>query len=164
MLPELPDPTPEPIERFSPSLVNDLLACPRRAGFARDASFKVWRRPSTFSVLGEAAHAVVEAVTNRHAWPSDRIERRRELESLWEASVRNGATKLRDAWAPAVPPPVEEWPTYHVTKARCLRRAERTITERSVPPGGVMAPPGPKGATGAEIALVDATSGCRSPA
>ena len=132
MLPEFRDPVPEPIERFSPTLANELLACPRRVGFARDPSFAGWKRPSTFSVLGDAAHAVAELVAKRHNWPIEPEERRRRLEIVWDDRVRAGAAKLSAAWAPAEPPPIEEWPTYHVTRSRTIRRAERAIAERGV--------------------------------
>lgn len=161
MLPELPDPLPEPIGRFSPTLANDLLACPRRVGFARDRTFASWRRPSTFSVLGDAAHAVAEVVAKRHGWPAEQADRRRHLEAVWDDRIGKGAAKLAAAWAPAEPPPVQEWPTYQVTRSRTIRRAERAIAERrvdgSTEPVAHLEARGVSGWT--EVELVDPTSG-----
>jgi hypothetical protein len=160
MLPEFPRPAPEPIERFSPTLANDLLACPRRIGFARDPSFATWKRPSTFSVLGDATHAVAEFVEKHDHWPTDPSERRRHLELVWDDRVGAGAVKLAAAWAPTAPPPAQEWPTYEVTRARTIRRAERVIRER----GEVVAKAAarlhaPDVTAGPEVKLTDPTSG-----
>lgn len=160
MLPELPDPSPKPIEWFSPTLANDLLACPRRVGFARDPSFASWKRPSTFSVLGEAAHAVAEFAAKNNSWHAEGGERRRQLEAVWSDRINDGARKLAKRWAPAVPPPPEEWPGYHVTRVRTLRRAERAVTEQHSAKSKVaLRSCDFDGSIGTEIELTDPTSG-----
>jgi CRISPR/Cas system-associated exonuclease Cas4 (RecB family) len=161
MLPDLPHPSPEPIARVTPTLSNDLLACPRRVGFARDPSFARWRRPSTFSVLGDAAHAVAEHVAEVQQWPAEPGELRRHLNAAWEERIEAGAARLAAAWAPAVPPPPEEWPAYQVTRLRTIRRAERAIGAQLEEPRSVAVacPSVPSSAAGTEVELVDRASG-----
>jgi hypothetical protein len=161
MLPSFPKPAPEPIDRFSPTLANALLACPRRVAFGRDDAFTVWKRPSTFSVLGDAAHALADVVAKARDWSADPNERRRQLEARWDDRISAGLAKLAGAWAPSVPPPPEQWPSYQVTRSRTLRRAERVLSARRSPYGTERGSGGgsPRGATGTEVELNDPVSG-----
>ena len=147
--PEFSTPSPEGISKVSPSLANELLSCELKAGFGRDARFKEWRRPTTYSVLGDAAHAVTEAAFKRADWPIDPSQRRAALEAAWEGFVSAGTTRLASAWSPAVAPPREEWPGYQLTKMRTLRRAERVIGSRKADLSDPL--PG----TGIETTLID---------
>lgn len=148
-LPDFPTPSPAPITKVSPSLANELLACQLKAAFGRDDRFKGWRRPSTYSVLGETAHAVTEAAFKRTDWASEQSHRRAALEITWESCVAAGTARLASAWSPSSPPPAEEWPGYQLTKIRTLRRAERVIESRTSNRGEPL--PG----TGIEAALAD---------
>jgi RecB family exonuclease len=147
--PEFAAPSPERITTVSPSLANDLLACQFKVAFGRDGQSQGWRRPSTYSVLGEAAHAVTEAAFKRSDWADDPAGRRSALEAAWEGCIAAGATKLSSAWSPAAPPPAEEWPGYQLTRTRTLRRAERLIAAKAPHRGDQ--PPG----TGIETTLAD---------
>lgn len=148
-LPEFPTPSPEPISKVSPSLANELLTCEVKVAFGRDKRFKGWRRPSTYSLLGDAAHSVTEAAFKRTDWSSEPSQLRVELEAAWERCVAAGTTRLKSAWSPAIPPPAEEWPGYQLTKVRTLRRAETMITSREANGGE------PPRGTGVEATLTD---------
>ena len=151
-LPDLDGPRPTLIDRISPSSANELLACELRAGFSRDVRFKRWRRPSTYSVLGESAHAVIEAAFKRTDWPNDPDRLRDQIEAVWDGSVAVGVAKLAKAWAPANPPPADEWPGFQLTRARTARRVERLVT--AAPAARVAPAPG----TGIEVTLEDPNS------
>ena len=130
MLPDLPSPSPTPIDRVSPSLANDLLACELRVGFARDARFSAWRRPSTFSVLGVAAHRMIETALRSRALKTDDVSD--EFERVWDEVIAEGRQLLLAAWQPVTPPPPADWPGYQLTRTRALRRARRIVaTHRS---------------------------------
>ncbi len=150
---DFPYPNPTPIDEFSPSLVNHLLSCQLRVGFARDTLHKVWRRPNTYSALGLAAHSVAEAATKKHDWPDDPDERRTLLADLWKKQVEIQSSRLEDAWAPALPPPPEEWPGYALTRVRTMRRVEQQRNAH-VAARSKRAP-----STGVEIELRDPRSG-----
>jgi RecB family exonuclease len=125
-------PHPTPITELSPSLANQLMACQLRVAFARDPDQRSWRRPSTYSALGLAAHAVTEAAFKRRDWPSDGDAFRGQLQELWETEIAKGAADLEKAWEPSKPPPPPEWPGYAMTRARTIRRALRLLaTPRS---------------------------------
>lgn len=127
MAPEFPTPRPSPIDWVSPSLANQLLACELRAAFERDDDTASWRRPSTFTALGNVAHEVTEAAYKRSAWPDEPDELRAGLEALWDAKVRDSAAELVERWPSTEPPPPEEWPGYQLTRARTIRKAQRLI-------------------------------------
>ena len=150
---DFPTPHPLPIESISPSLANDLLACQLRVAFSRDPELRSWRRPSTYSALGVAAHWVTEKAFKRSHWPTDAVQVRNRLVELWDGEIERGASALANAWAPAIPPPPNEWPGYSLTRARTIRRAVKLLTSRSAGSGDRI--PG----TGIEIELTDAESG-----
>lgn len=84
-------------------------------------------------MLGEAAHAVIEAAFRSVGWPDDPAAAAAEIAAAWDAAVEAGMRKLATAWEPAVPPPPEEWPGYQLTKVRTIRRAKRLLaTPQSV--------------------------------
>lgn len=120
-------PRPNPIVGVTPSLANQLLACELRVAFSRDPQNGRWNRPSTYSVLGTAAHAVSEAVFRRRSWPSEPALLRTALEEVWETEIEKGSAKLATAWAPAEPPAAYEWPGYSLTKTRTIRRAVKLL-------------------------------------
>lgn len=151
---DFPGPQPTRIERVSPSLANQLQACELRVAFSRDANYKHLRRPSTYSVLGEVAHAVSEAAHKTVGHEGDLTGARVWLEQRWDDEVEKKASKLKEAWSPAVPPPPVEWPGYNLTRARTLRLGARLMAER-VPATGAEQVAG----TGTEIDLEDSTSG-----
>lgn len=150
---DFPSPSPAPIVEFSPSLANLLLSCQLRAGFSRDPAYKNWRRPTTYTALGIAAHAVTEAAFKRKDWPADPSMARVQLQRVWAAEIEIGVKHLAEAWSPATPPPPQHWPGFALTKARTLRRATK-ILEASKPSGD-QAPPG----AGIELELRDPESG-----
>lgn len=150
---EFPSPSPTPIAEISPSLANQLLTCQLRTGFARDPEHKGWRRPSTWSALGVAAHAVTEAVFKRNDWPENPSAARELLEELWTEEIERGVKNLAETWSPATPPPPQEWPGYALTRSRTIRRASKLAAVPKV--AGTKPAPG----TGVELELRDPDSG-----
>jgi len=129
-LPDFLTPTPESIDRVSPTMANQLLGCGLHVAFRRDPNHAGWHRPSEFSALGSAAHAVTESAYLRRDWPDDETELRGLLEAVWNNKIADERTKLIEAWSPSEPPPAEEWPGYHLTRARTIRRCARLISNR----------------------------------
>jgi RecB family exonuclease len=110
-------------------LANDLLACTRRAAYGRDPAFTRWRRPSTFSVLGEASHTLTQLAMQRREWPANPGDRRSALVDEWDRLIEAGAAKLIAAWSPSEPPASAEWPGYQLTRSRTLRRAAKLAAQ-----------------------------------
>jgi hypothetical protein len=96
--------------------------------FERDQVFKGWRRPSNYSILGDIAHDLAEAVERRRSWPSGLEQQRELVEELWRDLLAAGEERLRNAWLPAEPPPAVDWPGYNLTRARTVSRALRRIS------------------------------------
>ena len=151
---DFPAPQPTPIEKVSPSLANQLLACGLRVAFSRDSSYSSLRRPSTFSVLGEVAHAITELAYKGTGFDEDEPAARAWLEQQWERESDRQAAKLGAAWAPATPPPPVEWPGYNLTRARTVRRGARLLASRQ----GVRDATQPAAGTGIELELEDPDS------
>ena len=152
---EFPEPCPELIEEFSPSLANQLMSCPLRAAFSRDPQYHKWKRPSPQTALGNVAHALTEKAFTKHSWPPEETEARAALEKVWDECAQQEAQKLNEAWAPAELPAPQEWPGYALTKFRTIRRALNLVTrERREEPDRVR----PAG-IGVERFMHDETSG-----
>lgn len=126
-------PHPGELKRLSPSLVNDLFACLYRAAFRIDGRFDALRRPSPAAALGVVAHGVIEDLGRGLLANSTLDEAKSLLEDRWRHHVEAQAAVLARAWAPAAPPAAEDWPGYHLTKARVLRRARRRVGSGSAP-------------------------------
>lgn len=123
---ELPIAAPVPITSLSPTAANDLLACPYRLAWRLDPRFKSLRRPSPSSSLGVVAHAVVEDLAKGllRGAASD-TDARTRVEACWSDHVAKAMSVLNTRWAPVSPPQPEDWPGYHLVRARTLRRARR---------------------------------------
>lgn len=152
------EPNPQPIREISPSLANQLLDCRLRAGFVRDPTLRHWRRPTTYSALGLAAHSVSKAIYSQRHWPSDTDAVRAELQHLWDTEIERQAAELAAAWQPALPPPANEWPGYALTRARTIRRAERVLNVPRGPNEPAYLPPPPR-TSGTEVWLRDPETG-----
>jgi RecB family exonuclease len=153
---DFPTPHPSEITEISPSLANQLLSCPLRVAFSRDPDHKGWRRPSTYTALGNVAHALTEAAFKRRNWSRDPVAAKAELSQFWDAQVADEAAKLARAWAPASPPPPDEWPGYSMTRARTVRRAVKQVMQ----PSGQQAAAAPRSpVAGIEIELRDEETG-----
>jgi RecB family exonuclease len=138
---EFPEPDPPKLEKISPTLANDLLACAYRAAFRLDKNFAWLRRPSVYSELGTVAHAVVEEVSKGALREVGSKEQARTLtENIWDRHAEAAARELALAWEPAQPPSAREWPGYYVVRTSVVRRALRTFEREesvlgdSVPP------------------------------
>lgn len=129
------------------------MACQLRVAFARDPDYRTFQRPSTYSSLGTAAHAVTEAAFLQKGWPSDPTTLRSQLEDLWEREIEQSAGALAKAWAPAEPPPPPEWPGYALTRARIIRRSMKLLSTVRV------AGPESSNLRGVEVELRDPDSG-----
>jgi RecB family exonuclease len=152
---DFPAPQPTPIEKFSPSLANQLLACGLRVAFIRDPSYRPLRRPSTYSVLGEVAHAITELAYKGGGFDGDEPAARAWLELEWEKESERQSAKLCAAWAPGSPPSAVEWPGYNLTRARTVRRGARLLASRQRVREATEPAPG----TGVELDLDDPASG-----
>lgn len=152
---DFPAPQPNLIEKVSPSLANQLLSCNLRVAFYRDPSYQSFRRPSTYSVLGEVAHAVTELAYKVGGFDGNESAARTMLEEQWEKELERHSVKLAAAWAPGTPPPAGEWPGYSLTRARTVRRGARLLASRQ----SEREPTGPIAGTGIEVDLVDTESG-----
>jgi RecB family exonuclease len=152
---DFPAPQPTPIEKVSPSLANQLLACDLRVAFSRDPSYRPLRRPSTYSVLGEVAHSITELAYKGSGFDGDEAAARTWLEQQWEQEAERQSAKLAAAWAPGTPPPAVEWPGYNLTRARTLRRGARLLASRQ----RVREASEPVPGTGIEVDLEDPESG-----
>ncbi|MGI8521550.1 MAG: RecB family exonuclease [Actinomycetota bacterium] len=136
---KFPEPKSSVPEFLSPTAANDLLACPYRLAWRLDPAFKNLRRPNTWVALGIIAHGVVEeAARGLLVNVGTKEVARKRVEVLWEDLAGEAEHDLEVAWRPMHPPPPREWPGYHLTRTRvirrCLRQWERSgvITARSV--------------------------------
>lgn len=152
---DFPAPDPTPISDVSPSLANQLLSCHLRVGFARDPRFKSWRRPTTHTALGLVAHAVTEAAFTLSGWPTDPDACRARIADVWEDEVARHAQAVSEAWAPAMPPPPQQWPGYALTRARTIRRALKHLAGRTTRDAPAKSAPG----AAVEVELRDPDSG-----
>jgi hypothetical protein len=140
------------LTRVSPTLVNDLIDCQKRAAFSSDPSYRSWIRPNTFSALGIAAHKVVEEAFRNRGKSRPVEELRIRFFEIWDESVSREAERLREAWEPAVPPAVNDWPNIQLSRIRAIRRA----TSIAMKPSGSERPNIP--GSGIEVELVDPNS------
>lgn len=150
--PDFSSPNLTPIEVIAPTDANKLLACPLRFAFAKDERFSCEDRITPSRALGIAAHSVREAAYRCRAIPTE--ERGNFLESTWEEAIHRYHLELIEEWAPAIPPPPEQWKRYQLTKRSTLREA--TNVANNIPEGSqtanVAAPSSVPG-TGLEIWL-----------
>lgn len=123
---DLPFAQPAAISSLSPTAANDLLACPYRLAWRLDPRLRSLRRPSPWSSLGAVAHAVVEDVAKGLLADAVTMNDARALiESSWAKHEGEAHHQLSERWAPTTPPGPTEWPGYHLTRARTIRRALR---------------------------------------
>ena len=127
---DFPTPQPTAISDFSPSLANQLLACPLRAAFSRDVELQIWQRSNTYSALGVVAHEVNEAAFSLTEIAESEDAIRDQLQVLWDSEVAQAREKLCQDWAPASPPPPEDWPNYQLTRIRTIHRLAKVLTNR----------------------------------
>ena len=99
-----PKAAPPLVERYSPTLVNDLTACGYRAAFRMDKSCASLRRPNPWTALGNVVHSVNEAVTKGavNAVADDAVPE--ALSELWSANEALWMSRLVESW-PGVQPP-----------------------------------------------------------
>lgn len=119
-----PNPTPEPLERVSPSFANALLSCEKKAAYSSDPRFKSLRRANTRTVLGSAAHSLIEKVLLGEAPPAGK--RNEWLKQTWDILMGEAYQTLKDDWPGRVVPPPDVWPGSIATRQRLLRRLENT--------------------------------------
>lgn len=113
------------LERFAPSTVNALMACPYRVALMR--SGRAPRLPGTFTALGQVAHSIHE-----EAWSGKFTGQRGDalwtaLADAWDRLVAREDEALRTAYALAQPPLPADWPGYAITRSRTLLRLSRLI-------------------------------------
>jgi hypothetical protein len=154
--PPPPAPSRQPIARYSPTLLEALLACPLKAAFSHDPAFRRLRRPTPASLLGQAAHRLTEAASKGRFEGLSGQALRQALEQAWSAEVAAAAATLGQAWTVAPPPPPRDWPGYELTRVRLLRRLTRLVDRRR---DQAAAPAGRGPTVMVEQALQDSTTG-----
>lgn len=117
----LPRPSPLKLEWLTPSIANDLLDCFYRVSWQLDPVYRSLNRPSTYSELGMVAHGIVEDAG--HGMFRASGDARTAIERRWEERAALAEQELARAWSPTIPPQLEQWPGYHMTRARIIRRA-----------------------------------------
>jgi hypothetical protein len=125
---EFPEPSPQRIAWLSPTLANDLLDCGYRVAWRMDIHSRTLNRPSTYSELGVVAHAVMEEATRGSLVSDSNGDPRDAAMAAWDTHLERAHAELISAWKPAVPPNPDDWPGYHLTRARIIRRAVRQMT------------------------------------
>lgn len=111
---------------LSPTSVNDLMTCGYRLAWRRDERAGFLRRPTPWTELGVIAHSVLEDAGHGLVASAATIdEARHRAETAWNTHVSISVERLKKAWYPADPPRPEEWPGYHLTRARTIRQVVR---------------------------------------
>ena len=122
---------PAALGQLSPTAANDLIACGYRLALRLDKRFTSLRRPSPSSELGIVAHAIAEQVANGLLKPAaGRDDARNILEAAWDQRVKEAARHLNAAWPDASPPSPSDWPGYHLTHVRTIRRALQSFDSK----------------------------------
>src|SRR5262245_61766559 len=132
----LPAPEPSQLDRVSPSLAEDLLACQLRVAFRGDPRFAALRRPRPGAALGVVVHDLAERATRGEFDDLDEPALTEALTEAWQEAVAEQATDLQRAWQPAEPPEPERWPGYALARVRCLRRLKEQLAQRRAASGG----------------------------
>lgn len=157
---ELPAPRPAAAEGISPSRVNALFECGYRVAFQLDPAYSSLRRPSTFTALGNVAHAITEMAFKGRFNDVPDAEVRPALEAAWDNLVEREQGKLLSAWEPARPPEPASWRGYNLTRTRTLRRLVRAVAgHRAHTPVSPSEAPASKAPLGVEATLRDPDSG-----
>lgn len=137
MISNFRDPQPESLEWITVTEAIDLETCAYRVAWHHDPKYKKLDRPTTFSLLGTIAHAVVAETDQLSIDAVDDKAARIIIIDAWDRHASAAYSKLVDSWAPSNPPSPEEWPGYHLTKARIVRRSvQRLQRSASLPKRG----------------------------
>jgi hypothetical protein len=139
----VPWPVLKAIEGVTPSSGETLRGCALRLAFGRDPSSSWARVPSTWGLLGDAAHGVAELAARGglDACPSE-PEARAVAEAHWDAVIEQGCACIRAIEAPlADPPPPARWPAYELSRLRAVRQALTDYRRPQVTQGPAGTPP-----------------------
>lgn len=125
-------PSPSPLGLLSPTMANELFECPMRVAWHLDQRASWLRRPGPSAALGTAAHAMAERLSRGLvAGAIDARQARTMASEAWDDLIDRQEAALTRAWAPAVPPPPQDWPGYQLVRTRVLRHAEEVATSSS---------------------------------
>lgn len=113
---------------MTPTLLQQYLQCPARAGFAHDPRTQHLKRTGLRAALGIVAHAVEEL--RNTAIPFD---------EAWEREAQRIYDDLREEWAPALPPSPPNWPGAALSRARAARQWTETTGVAMAGPGSAPA-------------------------
>jgi RecB family exonuclease len=127
-------PKPRELSVLTPSLINDLRECGLRIAFRLDSDFARFIRPTTFSLLGEAVHDLLEQAARGNTYGSiAKVEDLRvTIETAWDSLVAAKLTKLQAAWPLAPVPLPPRWPGYQRAKTRTVRLAAERSPRRTI--------------------------------
>ena len=102
-----PLPTPQFPQRITPTRLASFTRCPARSGFEQDSRTSRLQRMGLRAALGVVAHAMLEREDTGVAF-----------KEAWDEQVAAAYDKLRQNWAPAIPPSPAHWPGWALTRAR----------------------------------------------
>lgn len=103
------------LERISPSTAEVIRRCPMELAFSRDPDFVRLAIPSTWALLGTAAHAVLEAIG------SGELSGAEAGESFWDAQIERAANELVGLGLLSSTPAPKRWQGYYQARQRALR-------------------------------------------
>ena len=107
------------------------MQCPLQFAYDQDTvSSQMFRRGNTFTALGNAAHALEEAV---HKGEFDRIEQpdlSSSIDRYWMQLVEKELEKLREKWPEYEIPRANDLPRYSVVFCNSTERANSLVTAR----------------------------------
>lgn len=118
-----PTPQPKALDWVSPTKVNTLLACPRRAAYELDDRFDGLSKPNLRTALGTASHSLIEQVLRGDAPPAG--ERGAWLVDQWDKALAVQVKALQEAWPDRPLPSTEAWPGLVATRRRLMRRLDK---------------------------------------
>lgn len=125
-------PSPHPPKVWTPTDINALFTCGLRSAYDHDRVLRsVFRRDSTFSVVGVAAHELTRLAWTDHFEGVQESDLKSRLYEEWERLIQEGFKKLSEQWAPAIVPDPSNWPFYSLTRQRTLRRVTDEIGSRT---------------------------------
>lgn len=124
-------PVPTWPDTWSPSSLNVLSSCGLRSAFDLDDRFRTrFKRDSTYSILGTAAHELTKKVWSGEFNAVPNGDLATALRNEWNSLVEAGRDRLVGQWSPADVPGVVDWPYFSVRTRATVRRLTDEIASR----------------------------------
>lgn len=106
------------LQWVSPSAAETMRVCPLQLAYRMDSAFRALAIPSTWAMLGTAAHGVLEAIGAGTA------RSRLDAGRVWEEVLREETKRVDSCSLLGAIPPPHRWRAYHLARERALRFAE----------------------------------------